>query len=89
MTAKYFRYLLEFKRPSGTSRGVLHEKETFILEIKENGRTGTGECALFRGLSFDDRPDYEKKLQWLCENINRDYLYLKEELKEFPSRAHV
>ena len=85
MTAKYFRYLLEFKRPSGTSRGVLHEKETFILEIKEKGRTGTGECALFRGLSFDDRPDYEKKLQWLCENINRDYLYLKEELKEFPS----
>ncbi|MGK6342669.1 o-succinylbenzoate synthase [Chryseobacterium sp. DT-3] len=85
MKAKYFRYLLEFKRPSGTSRGVLHEKETFILEIQENGRAGTGECAVFRGLSFDDRPDYEEKLQWLCENINRDYLYLKEELKEFPS----
>ncbi|MDP9960418.1 o-succinylbenzoate synthase [Chryseobacterium lathyri] len=85
MKAKYFRYLLEFKRPSGTSRGVLHEKETFIFEVEANGKTGTGECALFRGLSFDDRPDYEEKLQWLCENINQNYLYLKEELKEFPS----
>ncbi|MDQ0067336.1 o-succinylbenzoate synthase [Chryseobacterium lathyri] len=85
MKAKYFRYLLEFKRPSGTSRGVLHEKETFIFEIEANGKIGTGECALFRGLSFDDRPDYEEKLQWLCENINQNYLYLKEELKEFPS----
>lgn len=85
MKAKYSGYLLEFKRPSGTSRGVLREKETFILEIEDNGKKGTGECAVFRGLSFDDRPDYEEKLQWLCENINRDHHYLKEELKEFPS----
>ncbi|KMQ65371.1 mandelate racemase [Chryseobacterium angstadtii] len=85
MKAKYSRYLLEFKRPSGTSRGVLHEKETFFLEVEDNGNKGIGECALFRGLSFDDRPDYEEKLQWLCEHINEDPIYLKEELKEFPS----
>lgn len=85
MTAEYFRYLLEFKRPSGTSRGVLYEKETFILEISESGNKGVGECAVFRGLSFDDRPDYEDKLQWLCENINKEYEFLKENLKEFPS----
>ncbi|WEK71543.1 MAG: o-succinylbenzoate synthase [Candidatus Chryseobacterium colombiense] len=85
MKAEYSRYLLQFKRPSGTSRGVLHEKETFILEVSENGKKGIGECAVFRGLSFDDRPDYEKKLQWLCENINQDPKLLKEELKEFPS----
>lgn len=85
MTAEYFRYLLEFKRPSGTSRGVLYEKETFILHIHENGKKGVGECAVFRGLSFDDRPDYEQKLRWLCENINLSPEFLKEELKEFPS----
>ncbi|MBL1220061.1 o-succinylbenzoate synthase [Chryseobacterium sp. L7] len=85
MKAKYSRYLLEFKRPSGTSRGVLNEKETFILEIEEQGRKGIGECAVFRGLSFDDRPDYEEKLKWLCENIDLDFSYLKEELKDFPS----
>lgn len=85
MKAEYFRYLLEFKRPSGTSRGVLHEKETFILEISENEKKGVGECAIFRGLSFDDRPDYEEKLQWLCENIQQDYEVLQTHLKDFPS----
>ncbi|HAO09517.1 MAG TPA: o-succinylbenzoate synthase [Chryseobacterium sp.] len=85
MKAEYSRYLLEFKRPSGTSRGVLLEKETFILEISENGKRGIGECAIFRGLSFDDRPDYEDKLKWLCENIQQESEFLKEELKEFPS----
>jgi len=85
MTAKYFQYLLEFKRPSGTSRGVLLEKETFILEIFQDDKKGVGECAVFRGLSFDDRPDYEEKLKWLCENISSDSEFLKQELKEFPS----
>ncbi|MGE4512910.1 MAG: o-succinylbenzoate synthase, partial [Chryseobacterium sp.] len=85
MKAEYFRHLLKFKRPGGTSRGVLNEKETFILEISENGNKGTGECAVFRGLSFDDRPDYEQKLRWLCENIQQNSEFLKDELKEFPS----
>ncbi|MGI9580522.1 o-succinylbenzoate synthase [Chryseobacterium sp. RRHN12] len=85
MEATYLKYLLQFKRPSGTSRGVLLDKETFILTVSEEGRKGIGECAVFRGLSFDDRPDYEKKLEWLCENINLDAAFLKEELKEFPS----
>jgi len=85
MTAKYYKYLLEFKRPSGTSRGVLLEKETYILEIFENKNKGIGECAIFRGLSYDDRPGYEEKIKWLCENINQDFEFLKEELKEFPS----
>jgi len=44
-----------------------------------------GECAVFRGLSFDDRPDYEEKLKWLCENISSDSEFLKQELEEFPS----
>lgn len=85
MKAKYSKYLLEFKRPSGTSRGVLYEKETFILEISEDNKKGVGECAIFRGLSFDDRPDYEEKLQWLCDHIEKDSEFLKEGLKEFPS----
>ncbi|WP_278352104.1 o-succinylbenzoate synthase [Chryseobacterium gleum] len=85
MEATYLKYLLQFKRPSGTSRGVLLDKETFILTVSEEGRKGIGECAVFRGLSFDDRPDYEEKLKWLCENINLDAAFLKEELIEFPS----
>ena len=84
-TATFKQYLLQFKNPSGTSRGVLHTKETFFLEILEGDKKGIGECALFRGLSFDDVPDYEEKLTWLCENINQDSAYLKKELLHFPS----
>ena len=84
-TATFKQYLLQFKNPSGTSRGVLHTKETFFLEILESDKKGIGECALFRGLSFDDVPDYEEKLTWLCENINQDSAYLKKELLHFPS----
>ena len=85
MTAEYFQYKLNFKRPGGTSRGILHTKETYFLEISENGKKGTGECGIFRGLSYDDVPEYEEKLQWLCNNINADSAILKEELKHFPS----
>lgn len=85
MTATYSRYILNFKNPGGTSRGILHTKETFFLEISENGKTGTGECGLFRDLSYDDRPEFEGKLQWLCDHVNDDYDVLKEELREFPA----
>lgn len=85
MIATFKRYILNFENPSGTSRGVLRTKETFFLEIEENGKTGIGECALFRGLSYDDVPEYEEKLAWLCENSNQNPNYLKEELKHFPS----
>ncbi len=85
MIANYRKYILNFKQPSGTSRGVLTSKETYILEISENNKQGTGECGIFRGLSYDDVPDYEEQLNWLCENINENPEFLKQHLKHFPS----
>jgi len=84
--ATYRRHELIFKRPGGTSRGVLKTKETFFLEVTENGKTGLGECAVFRGLSYDDTPAYEEMLQWLCDHINEEKeKQLITELKEYPS----
>lgn len=85
MQAIYRRHLLEFKRPSGTSRGVLTTKETWFIIITSEGKTGVGECGLLRSLSIDDRPDYEKKLSWVCENISLGAYALWEQLMEFPS----
>ncbi len=84
-TAHFRRYELIFKQPGGTSRGILTTKETFFLEITENGRSGLGECAVFRGLSYDDVPEYEHKLAWLCANINQDKETIQFELQHFPS----
>lgn len=85
MKASYKKYILNFKRPSGTSRGILTEKETWFLILEENGKTGIGECGILRTLSIDDRPDYEEKLKWVCENIHLGKDKLWDELIEFPS----
>ena len=85
MIATFHKYILNFKQASGTSRGVLKTKETYILKLENDDRTGIGECAIFRGLSIDDRPDYEEELKWLCENINQEEAFLLNELKKFPS----
>ncbi|MDQ8748147.1 o-succinylbenzoate synthase [Elizabethkingia miricola] len=85
MQAEYQRYNLIFKRPGGTSRGVLTEKETYFLHISDGEKKGTGECGIFRGLSYDDVPDYEERLKWLCDNINAEYNFLKQQLLHYPS----
>jgi o-succinylbenzoate synthase len=85
MIATYKKYLLDFKQPSGTSRGILTQKETWFLIIKHQEKKGIGECGILRSLSIDDRTDYEEKLQWVCANINLGKDKLWEELIEFPS----
>ncbi len=85
MKATYQKYILNFKQASGTSRGILKTKETWFLILNKEGKQGVGECGIFRGLSIDDRPDYEEKLQWVCNNIFRGLNDLLEEFVEFPS----
>lgn len=85
MKASYKKYILNFKRPSGTSRGVLSTKETWFIILKKKGKIGIGECGLLRTLSIDDRDDYEEKLKWVCNNINLGETLLREKLIEFPS----
>ncbi|QRM90043.1 o-succinylbenzoate synthase [Lacinutrix sp. WUR7] len=85
MIATYKQYILNFKQASGTSRGVLKTKETWFLIVEHQGKKGVGECGLFRGLSADDVPHYEEKLQWTCNNIDKGLAFLLTELVEFPS----
>lgn len=85
MKATYQKYTLDFKRPSGTSRGVMTTKETWFIQLYNNGKRGIGECGILRGLSIDDRPDYEEKLKWVCNNIHLGLDMLLPELVQFPS----
>jgi len=85
MQASYQHYVLNFKQASGTSRGILKQKDTWVIIITSGNKIGVGECGMFKGLSVDDRPDFEDKLEWVCKNIylGLDNLLLK--LIEFPS----
>lgn len=85
MKATYQKYTLNFKRPSGTSRGVLTQKETWFIILEKDGKKGIGECGILRTLSIDDRPDYEEKLKWVCQHIHFGVDELWENLIEFPS----
>ncbi len=87
MKASYCRYRLLFKQPAGTSRGVLTEKETYFIKLEDEsmpGKFAIGECAVFRGLSVDDVPDYEDKLRELCDNIIHDR---QTDLERYPSMS--
>ncbi|AEH02158.1 o-succinylbenzoate synthase [Lacinutrix sp. 5H-3-7-4] len=85
MKAVYHKHILNFKMPSGTSRGILKTKETWFIIIKTEENTGIGECGILRGLSIDDRPDYQQQLEYTCKNIDKGLEYLLEKNTAFPS----
>ncbi len=88
MDLSYQIYRLKFKSPSGTSRGVLTTKETYLLRLKIKGLYETdflGECGLFKGLSFEDHLDYEDKLKSVWKNFDFDNENWWEELRNYPS----
>jgi len=85
LQARVIPYRLKFKFPAGTSRGVLHEKETYFLVLTDGERTGIGECAVFRGLSYDDRPEYADFLSGLADQIQHGQFPSAQTLTEWPS----
>ena len=87
MNSSITPYNLIFKKTSGTSRGILTSKEIWLLKIWSEDLPevfGLGECALFRGLSAEDRPGYEDVLQSLTPNLP-PLPELFERLRDFPS----
>lgn len=63
MKAYWKKKILTFKRPSGTSRGILRTKPTYYIVLEKDGLKGIGECSPLVGLSIDDRPGYEDKIE--------------------------
>jgi len=82
------KYALNFKRPVGTSRGILKKKNTWFIKVYNSNNPdvfGLGEINMFEGLSYDYRPNFYEKLKDL-ENKPEDYLFnFHYSLKEFPA----
>lgn len=75
MRLAYAPYILKFKQPSGTSRGILTEKPTFYIKVFEEDeptKFGIGECSVFPGLSPEADGNYGYKLIELLANIALD-----------------
>src|SRR5262245_55630302 len=88
LQAYFVPRIFHFKKPGVTSRGILHERQSWFLVVHQKDRSeikGIGECAPLKGLSIDDRPDFEQKLKTVCEEINSYSFWLGDGLKDFPA----
>ncbi|MCO6498595.1 MAG: o-succinylbenzoate synthase [Chitinophagaceae bacterium] len=85
MKCRYQKYILHFKEPGTTSRGTFRDKETYIITIEDEGERAYGECNLFRGLSYDDSPQYEEKLDEICKKLPSEPETILDDLEEWPS----
>ena len=84
LKATWSKHRLEFKRPSGTSRGILRHKNSWFIKVWDDSNPsiyGIGECGLLAGLSCDDRPDYES----IVNNVANDPTVSPPELADWPS----
>lgn len=85
MKATFCKYRLNFYTSAKTSRQVMTYKITYFIKIWDENEPdvyGIGECALFKGLSADDVPEYEQMLTHVCNNIHS---VTAEDLKNFSS----
>lgn len=71
LKAEWVPYTLDFLFEARTSRESMRQKQTWLVRLTDadTGRVGVGECALFRGLSADDSPDYESRLSAACRAV--------------------
>lgn len=88
--ANYITRPLQFKRPAGTSRGVLHRKPCWYLQITaSNGLSGIGEVSFIPGLSVEDPGEMVMNLDRICTLINKGGmdsrgLHLQESFRQMP-----
>lgn len=79
-------YRLIFKEPAGTSRGIMYDKVTFFIRLRDKEdrlQAGYGEVPVFSGLSEETVADVEESLCRLCNCVSTAELY--EALSDLPS----
>ena len=69
ITGEWAPYRLNFLFEARTSRASMRHKDTYFVRLRHpDGREGWGEAALFKGLSADDCPDFERELSYYCQH---------------------
>jgi o-succinylbenzoate synthase len=87
LKANFIRYDLHFRKPSGTSRGILTTKTSWFIVVSDNTLPewrGIGEVGHLNGLSPEPFDSIEPKLKDVCEQIDA-YLTSETGLENFPS----
>lgn len=85
MILQFSPYILKFKEPAGTSRGIMTEKLTAFLRLYDENNPdvfGIGEAAIFPGLSPEADDRYFYKVMELVDNVR---IGKPTDLSHFPS----
>ncbi len=88
LKARISKHSLQFKRPGGTSRGVLTQKDSWFLTVWDESRPGIkgiGECSIIRGLSPDPWQEFDSLFEKLTADINNHYRWMEEGLQYAPA----
>ncbi len=92
LQASYCKHTLNFRFEAGTSRGVLRSRDSWFIKLWDpfSEVYGVGEAAPLKGLSPDDRDDFEKSLEDFVRLLNRSEIdlnglseFIAENLEEF------
>lgn len=89
LAASFEKKTFQFKRPSGTSRGVLTEKLAWFITVWDTTNEtvkGIGECSVIPDLSpdFTSETAYEEKIASVVEGINH-FARRIDQLETYPS----
>ncbi|RDV14292.1 o-succinylbenzoate synthase [Pontibacter diazotrophicus] len=91
MNISYTPHTLQFKFNARTSRGAISEHKVYFVNLWQERAPetiGVGECAPLAGLSIDDRPDLEQKLQEVVQLVNGQQVQLQAE-KPLPEELQL
>lgn len=85
--AGFQKHTLQFKKPSGTSRGILKSKNSWYIILKDTkkGNSGIGEASLIKGLSYDAVDGFEHQLQKTIKQINETGNLAIDNLQQWPA----
>lgn len=73
LRASVSKKIFEFNFVARTSRGRMKDRTSWFIKVWDEANPevyGIGECAPLPGLSIDDKPDYERILTRVAENVS-------------------
>jgi o-succinylbenzoate synthase len=88
LKADWIKHTLEFKIPAGTSRGILHTKDSYFLRVWDTNNPetkGIGECSILPNLSPEASLDLPAIMDDLCENITNYTQFVLEQSRQMPA----
>lgn len=91
MKVSWQRHALRFRERAITSRDSMTEKPTWFVRIESHqlpGGCSVGEAAMFKGLSREDTPDFESRLDTACRMAS-ECATLEEALQSLPEISSI